>query len=90
MSDTPKGVKRVSPTTNGGIVIRGAEMGKSVRTYRIGKDEEALVRAAARREDLPPSTFVRRAAVERAASVVSGGDDWPEEASGEASRKRTS
>lgn len=58
-------------------------MSKSVRTYRIGEDEEALVRAAAQREDLPPSTFVRRAAVERAASVVSGRGESPDEGSDE-------
>lgn len=51
-------------------------MGKrKVKTYRIDPDEEALLKAGARREDLAPATFVRRAALERAARVVRGEAD---------------
>ena len=53
-------------------------MGKAVKTYRLGRDEELLVRVAAERLGLAPSTFVREAAVERAARVVLGQKREPE------------
>lgn len=45
-------------------------MRKLVKTFRIDPEGEALVEAAARRSELPPSTFVRRAAVSRAAELL--------------------
>lgn len=41
-------------------------MSKTVRSYRIDPEDDALVQAAARRQDLAPSAFVRQAAVKRA------------------------
>ncbi len=40
---------------------------RRVQTFRLSDSERAEVRAAAKREQLPPSTFVRVAALERAA-----------------------
>lgn len=45
-------------------------MSKTVRSYRIDPEDDALVQAAARRKDLAPSAFVRKAAVERAVRLL--------------------
>lgn len=46
--------------------------GRHVKTYRIDEEEEALARAAARREGIPLATAARRALVQWAAQKVAG------------------